>query len=169
LQEPVVIDRIIAPLAYRYPVMELIKNIKYNHRVMLIPGMASVLVTRLLRRTDDLPQVMVPVPLSYYRWLSRGFNQAIEICKFLHSQLQIPYDADLVRRVKNTPPLFPLSPEERARQLRGAFAVATTVTCRSVAIVDDVVTTGSTVNEIARILHARGVEHIEVWALARTC
>ena len=169
MRSPPRVDRIVAPLAYRYPVTEIIKNIKYNQKVTSIPVLAYTLAESLSNRKDRLPALMLPVPLAWRRWLVRGFNQSIEICKTLHWQLKIPFEPHLIRRQKNTPPLFQLNPEERARQLRGAFSLAGEISCDYVAIVDDVVTTGSTVNELALLLRDHGVAHIEVWALARTC
>jgi ComF family protein len=162
-------DKIISPLVYRYPVTEAIKNIKYNQRVAMILPLASMLLESLSSRTGPPPEIMLPVPLHFRRWVSRGFNQSIEICKILNSELHIPYEPALIRRIDNTRPLFPLSPSERARQLKGAFRISGTLGYRSVAIVDDVVTTASTVNEMALLLRANGVEHIEAWTLARAC
>ncbi len=169
VQTPPRVDRIISPLIYRYPVTEIIKKIKYNQLLTLIRPLTSVLLEKICSEVETPPECMIPVPLHFRRWLTRGFNQSIEICKELKTQLQIPYEPTLIRRTVDTLPLFSLDDRERARQLKGAFRIRGEVTCRSVAIVDDLVTTTSTVNAMAVLLRSRGVEYIEVWALARTC
>jgi ComF family protein len=111
---------------------------------------------------------LVPVPLHPGRLAERGYNQALEIARVLGGGLDLPLDSRCCHRVAATPPQAGLDEVARRRNIRGAFAVHSPLPWSRVAIVDDVVTTGSTVSELARVLRRAGVREIEVWAAART-
>jgi ComF family protein len=113
------------------------------------------------------PDALVPVPLHPRRYRERGFNQSAEIALELSRRLAIPLHASLCTRIRHTPAQAGLSARQRRVNVRRAFQVADTGLPRHVAIVDDVVTTGTTVNELARTLRAAGVAYIQVWAVAR--
>ena len=98
----------------------------------------------------------------------RGFNQALELAKLIASELNIPLDYTLCIRNKATPFQSGLSAKQRKQNLKNAFKVTKMNAYKHVAIFDDVVTTGTTVNELAKQLKQSGVEIIEVWAIART-
>jgi len=115
-----------------------------------------------------LPECIIPVPLHKHRLHERGFNQALELARLIARQLKVPLNYSLCRREKATPFQSGLSARQRKQNLRNAFNVIQTPAYNHVAIFDDVVTTGSTVNELARQLKEEGVEIIEVWAIART-
>jgi ComF family protein len=109
----------------------------------------------------------VPVPLADQRFRERGFNQAIEIGRELELQLSIPLRCDVVARIRDTREQAGLDRKGRRKNVRNAFKVLRPMDAQRIAILDDVVTTGSTVNELARVLRKAGAEHIEVWAVAR--
>ena len=115
-----------------------------------------------------MPGCILPVPLHHRRLKARGFNQSLECARFIARRLNIPIDTQSVKRIKHTPPQMELPLEVRRRNIRGAFAVSQASYSQHVAVVDDVVTTGSTVNELARMLRRAGVKHIQVWSCART-
>jgi ComF family protein len=98
----------------------------------------------------------------------RGFNQALELARLIAAQLNIPVDYSLCQRDKATPFQSGLSARQRKRNLKNAFSMTKTVPYKHVAIFDDVVTTGTTVNELAKKLKQSGVQIVEVWAIART-
>jgi ComF family protein len=114
----------------------------------------------------------VPVPLHAARLRERGFNQAVALARYAGRMLGIPSAPGVVRRVRDTPSQTSLSVDERHRNVRNAFAVNGARALRRllaaghVAIVDDVITTGSTVAELERVLLAAGVRKVEVWAVA---
>jgi len=114
----------------------------------------------------------VPVPLADPRLRERGFNQAWELARRVASRLGGRADAGLLVRVRDTPHQLALPPDERAGNVRGAFAVEPRrrgeIRGRTVAVVDDVMTTGSTAAEIARVLRHAGAARIEIWVVART-
>jgi ComF family protein len=114
-----------------------------------------------------LPDLIVPIPLHSSRYRQRGFNQAAEIAHVAGKALRIPVDANaLIRRVA-TQEQSGLSLRDRHRNVRGAFRLSHPIRATRVAIVDDVLTTGSTVRAAARVLAEHEVAEIEVWAAAR--
>jgi ComF family protein len=125
------------------------------------------------QRGAPLPKLLVPVPLHIARLRERGFNQAAAIARYAGHMLEIPSARRLVKRVRNTPSQTSLDMAQRHQNVRGAFEVSGKRSlCRlleagHVAIVDDVITTGSTVNELRAVLYAAGVRQVDVWAVAR--
>lgn len=162
-----------APLRYETPVDELIRRLKYrgelsNARVL------GVLLAQSIRASGSLlPQLLVPVPLHLSRLRERGFNQAFGIARYAGRLLGVPYARNAVTRLRDTPSQTTLDPAARRMNVRGAFAVRNErsrkklLAASHVAIVDDVVTTGSTVEEMRATLLAAGVQRVDVWAVAR--
>jgi ComF family protein len=116
---------------------------------------------------EPLPELLVPVPLAPRRFRERGYNQAIELGRYVEKRLRIALRADLVMRVRETREQAALDKRERRKTIRGAFEVVRALPATHIAIVDDVMTTGSTVNELARVLKKAGARRVEVWAVAR--
>ncbi len=117
---------------------------------------------------EPLPQLILPVPLSRARLLRRGHNQAALLARWVGGALDLPVDYHACRRVRNTPPQTGLRRSARLRNLAGAFSANGALADLRVAIVDDVMTTGSTVTALARVLLAAGAAEVHVWAAART-
>lgn len=161
------------PLRFEPPVDDLIRRLKY-HGVFANARVLGVLLAEAARqRAAPLPTLLVPVPLHPARFRERGFNHAAAIALYASRLLEIPVARHVVRRVRDTPSQTTLGPRERQQNLRGAFAIPNARQLRRlqgashVAIVDDVLTTGSTANELAGVLTAAGVSQVEVWAVAR--
>ena len=114
-----------------------------------------------------MPQLLVPVPLGLARYRERGHNQATEIALRVARLTGISLTTQLVERRRETAEQVQLDRKARSKNVRGAFAVVGPLEVRHVAIVDDVLTTGSTANELARVLRRAGAKRIEVWAVAR--
>ena len=153
---------------YGYPIDEFIRRLKYGHSLSHAAVLGQLLADYLRQhRRGVLPECFVPVPLSTTRYRDRGFNQAIELGRVIEKSLGVQMQTDLLQRVRHTTEQAGLSRRERRKNLRNAFVVADSRVPQSVAVLDDVVTTGSTVNEIARTLKRAGVQQIEVWAVAR--
>lgn len=161
-------DCLIAPFHYVYPVSLLIKLLKYKNKIEISRELGLALTQAVQARAWELPEAIVPVPLHPFRTMKRGYNQAREIADVLAARLALPVEADLVRRVRHTQPQFNLDPAQRRRNMQGAFRLVPGRRYRSVAIVDDIVTTGATVTELAKLLRQSGVNRIEVWTCART-
>ena len=153
---------------YAYPVDHLIRALKYQGAIAQSRVLGNLLAAHISQvHRGPLPELLIPVPLAQGRFQSRGYNQAIELGKHLEKWLHISLRADLVVRTRETAEQAGLGQKERRRNIRGAFACSGRLPARHLAIVDDVITTGSTVNELARLLKREGAKRVEVWAVAR--
>jgi ComF family protein len=162
LKAPPRFDRTFATYSYRFPVDSLIHALKYNRRLEMAGAFGEELVA--LMPYAPPPDVVIPVPLSRRRLLERGFNQAHEIAKQLGHSIR----AEACMRVKETPPQALLPWKQRAKNIRDAFACTMDLTGLHVAIVDDVITTGATMNELAKVVKKAGARKVSCWAVART-
>ena len=162
-------------MAFHYapPVDDLIRQLKY-HGINANARVLGVLLARAAReRGQPLPKLLVPVPLHDARLRERGFNQAAMLARHAGRMLGIAHSDRLVRRVRDTPSQTALSVNERHRNVRGAFAVngergiERLLEADHVAVIDDVMTTGSTLAELKCLLLAVGVRKVDVWAIAR--
>ena len=129
--------------------------------------MFSVLLAEKLALFTEQPDLIIPVPLHNSRLRSRGYNQAWELAKHLSRISAIPTSHKVCRRIKKTPLQTGLKASERKRNLRQAFAITENVEDLHVCIVDDVMTTGSTLEAIASVLKAAGAAHISGLVVAR--
>ena len=125
--------------------------------------MAKDIVDRQLQ----VPDVLIPVPLHYQRLRQRGYNQALELARPIAKMLGIPIDIRSCRRRKVTKEQSGLQAKQRKSNVRDAFEVTGDLRNRSIAIIDDVMTTGSTVNELAKQLMQAGATTVDVWVCAR--
>ena len=160
-------DAASVPYRYSYPLDQLIRAFKYRGVLAYGRVLGTLLADWLAARDAPLPQVIVPVPLHPSRHRERGFNQASELARPITRRLDIPCDDRLCRRIRDTADQTELDARTRRRNVHHAFEVARTIGLRHVAVLDDVLTTGSTANEIARVLKRAGVRTVEVWAVAR--
>ena len=168
LRHPPRFDAAYCPFLYDYPLDHLIRGLKYHGRVAQGRLLGNLLAREIgSQRTAPLPQLLIPVPLAQRRFRQRGYNQAIELGRCIERQLGIPMRADVMERTRETLEQAGLARGARRRNIKNAFALLRLPSVPHVAIVDDVVTTGSTVNEMSRVLKRVGVERIEVWAVAR--
>lgn len=159
-------DSALAALRYEPPLDFLVAGLKYRARLDHARLLGELLV-HAVRQTDaPRPELLIPVPLHPRRLRERGFNQALELARPLARALNLPLARRGCRRVRATPRQTDLNARERRGNVRGAFS-AGRVAGRRVAIVDDVVTTGHTVAELARTLRQAGAVHVQVWSAAR--
>lgn len=166
-------DAAFARLHYAYPWDRLIPAFKFQASLDLAPVFAQAIVEACADRAADAGEPLIlPVPLSESRLRERGFNQAWELARRLAPRLGGCAEPELLLRLRDTPHQLALPPSERAGNMRGAFAVEprrrAEIAGRTLAVVDDVMTTGSTAAEIARTLRQAGAARIEIWAVART-
>ena len=141
---------------------ELVHHLKYGGRVSLAQPIGRIL-EKTISEHGFSASVVIPVPLHRKRERERGFNQAQLIAK----ALSLPVDTNIVRRCKNTVTQTGLSRSERSRNLAGAFEVFGNVKGENVLVMDDVLTTGATMNEIAKVLKKAGAHRVEVVTFAR--
>ncbi len=164
---------------YRPPVSSLVSRYKYSASFHSGRLLAKLIADELITRPPDfLPECIIPVPLHWTRVVSRGFNQstllAIQVRDhlvrhFALSRGAMPVVTRLVYRRKRAHSQVTHSAQERAVNVRGAFALSPKPEIPdSAALIDDVLTTGATANEIATLLKRAGVARVEVWAAART-
>ena len=160
--------RVLVPFQYAYPVDHLIRALKFRGE-RVYARVLGVLLARAHQalRPEWVPQVIVPVPLHSGRYRERGFNQSGEIARFAGRQLGVSVDAHCLVRKAATREQSGLSLPERRRNVQGAFAALRSMEGKRVALVDDVLTTGSTALAAAHALTDAGAEEIELWAVAR--
>ena len=154
---------------YEGPLREAIHRWKYEGKTYLSPLLGKWMAEGLLRYWDPPSfDLMIPVPLHPQRLRERGFNQALLLVKELSHRTGIPYRKGILKKRIPTLPQVNLSGAEREKGLKGAFHLAggKEVEGRSVLLVDDVYTTGTTVNECSRVLVAGGARRVSVFTLA---
>ncbi|MEP6510059.1 MAG: ComF family protein [Dokdonella sp.] len=157
-----------APFRYAHP-LDLLEA-RFKFRADLAAGriLAQLMIARAAADQPTRPELLIPVPLHRARLRERGYNQALELALPLARALAIPMRHDLLLRNKATPPQTGLDAKARRRNLRGAFTLATDAKLPAhIVIFDDVMTTGTTLRETARVLSRAGVVRVDVWALAR--
>ena len=166
------LDGVLAAVDYSHPWDRLVARFKFHAALDLAPALARCLVDAWRASGASHPGLLLPVPLSMERLRERGYNQAWEIVRRLGDALRCPVDARLLLRIKDTPHQLALPPEQRAANVRGAFAVEPTrvgeLRGRSITLVDDVLTTGATAAEVAGVLRHAGAADVKLWVLART-
>ncbi len=165
-------DTAFCAFRYRFPLDHLLTGLKFrrqlaNGRVLGVCMLNELVPWLALRGAEPLPEALVPVPLHWRREWHRGFNQAREIARPLAAALRLPLRTGIVKRVAATQEQSGLKGSARRRNVNGAFAAKRGHGLSHVAIVDDVVTTGSTVAALPRELRASGVARVEVWSCAR--
>jgi len=172
LSDPPPFERTLAAVDYDHPWDGLITHFKFHAALELAPALTQRLLAAFERDDAPAPTLLLPVPLSPERLRERGYNQAWELARRLGRALRCEADARLLLRVKDTPHQLAFPPEQRAGNVHAAFAVEprrlADVRGRHVTVVDDVMTTGATAGEIARVLLQAGASEVAVWVVART-
>ncbi|MEA1051796.1 ComF family protein [Lamprobacter modestohalophilus] len=176
-RQPPPYERCTAAFRYEDPLPTLVGGIKFQSKLNLIRLLGDLLADALTAaRADEsqhpgweTPDAILPVPLHPRRLRIRGYNQALELARLVSRRLDIPINHRCCQRTRSTQAQSELNEERRFSNIRGAFEVTSTRPLpRRIAILDDVVTTGATVSELARVLKQAGCERIDIWALART-
>lgn len=177
LSAPPAFDVSLIPFGYRHPVDYLVQRFKYENCQASGQALGHLLAAYLQNRyAQDTglsrPDIIIPTPLHWRRCFSRGYNQTAIIARMLSRQLMIPCSEKALQRLRHTEMQKGLERKKRIENVRGAFSITTkntaTVKNKVVAVLDDVVTTTTTVREISRVLRKAGAREIHIWALART-
>jgi ComF family protein len=150
---------------YAPPVDAMVMALKFRARLELAPVFGNLLAQRTAVTRSAL---VIPVPLAFERLSERGFNQSLQIARAFCRASGARLGPDVVRRIRHAPPQQTLVLEARRRNVRGAFEVSGDVRDRDVLVVDDVMTSGSTMDEIARLLAAAGAARVHALVVART-
>jgi len=167
LKTPPAFTRTIAALRYDFPADALIQSLKYQNNLAIAPILANLLFAH-LQTIAAKPDIIVPMPLHPIRLRERGFNQAMEIGRYLAQQMKIPLLPDCCSRIKHTPPQTGLPWKARQKNIRKAFGCTIDLSGKHVAVLDDVMTSGASLNELATVLRQQGAAEISNWVIART-
>jgi ComF family protein len=164
--QQIIFDKTHTPFIYTGAIRHLIQTLKFNahHENARLLG---TLLADFVYPHADRPECILPVPLHKHRYRERGFNQAIEIARVVASRLKIQLDLSSCQRQHNTAHQTELSARQRRVNLRNAFLINRPLFVQHVAILDDVMTTGSTANELAKTLKKSGVKRVDIWVCAR--
>jgi len=165
LAKPPAFDHAVAALQYAFPVNAMIQSLKYQAKLAI----ASILGKFLLEKInmEMLPDIIIPMPLHSKRLRERGFNQAVEIGRFIAKECGITVATNACTRTRNTAFQTGLAWKDRQSNIRNAFTCKSDVTGKHIAILDDVMTTGATMNELAKVLKQQGAVTACGWVVAR--
>ena len=166
LKRPPAFDRTHAALAYAFPLDRLIPRLKYRGQLAIAPALGTCLTECVA--AAPRPDRLIAMPLHATRIRERGFNHAGEIARTVARQLGLPLDLDSCRRTRDTPPQMGLKHDARRRNVRGAFDCSGDVQGQRIALIDDVMTTGTSLDELAATLKRAGAREVSCWVVART-
>lgn len=169
LCKPPSFDNTLVPFLYQDPIIPLVAKLKFHRNLSVGRLLGSLMAQHIKQRTmETMPSLLVPVPLHPKRLRQRGYNQAIIIAEHLSYQLDIPLTRTQCKRIRNTATQTQINAKHRSANVNNAFVCSMQNPPTHVAIVDDVMTTGATVNEVSKALKKAGVAKVSVWCCART-
>jgi len=157
--------------SYDYPLDRLLQHYKYKESLHLADTFASLFTKRLLdvaANKHTQTDLIIPMPMHNERLKQHGFNKVLEIARLISRNRQIKLDFTSCQRTKLTPPQASLPLKERIKNIRGVFHCDKNLQDLNIALVDDVMTTGASLNELAKTLKQAGAAHVECWVIART-
>ncbi|MBI2785841.1 MAG: ComF family protein [Legionella longbeachae] len=159
-------DRAMIQYTFEEPLRSLLHLFKY-HNGLYLGSFLCHLMMQTVRNYEKMPECLIPVPMHPQRIKLRGFNQAAILALSLAKKLQLPCDLSSCQKILNTAAQASLDGEQRQKNLRHAFKTKR-ISFQHVAIIDDLLTTGRTANELAFTLKKSGVKQVDVWCCART-
>jgi ComF family protein len=168
LIDPPVHDKKIVLFRYEFPIPSLIAQLKFQKQLYLGTAFGTVLSKKVVEcyENDTYPECIIPVPLHPRRLRQRGYNQALEIARSLKKNgLKIDFTA--ISRVVATLPQTLIDHNDRQKNVANSFLMANNFKYEHVALLDDVITTGSTINELASTLKKKGVRRVDVFCVAK--
>lgn len=166
LKHPPLFTRTVAAFGYAFPLDKLIQAMKYSNQLTLAHAFAAKLSRRIPR--DSLPDCLVPMPLHPAKLRERGYNQSLLLAAPIARELGLELLPYACRRVRDTASQSGLPWKERKKNMRNAFSCEVDLTGKRIALVDDVLTTGASLNALAEAARQRGAIGIEAWVVART-
>ncbi len=172
LVRPPVYDSVVCPLLFQFPVNRLVHRFKFKRDLAAGSVLGCMVIEKLLLanspETEPAPDLLVPVPMHRFRLISRGLNPAWELARQLGKALNIPVAVHDLQRIRHTPAQSGLDGASRRKNLKGAFRWrGSGLSGNHIALVDDVMTTGTTVAECTRVLRRGGAGKVTVWTIAR--
>lgn len=166
LQGKISFDETHAPFLYQGSIRYLISELKFHAQFKNARLLGMLMAEQLIRKAER-PDYLIPMPLYKTRYRQRGFNQAQEIANTLSNKLNIPLELNGCFRHRNTPHQIDLTAIQRRKNMKNAFTAKKSLKGLHLAIVDDVMTTGTTVNELAKVLKKAGANRVDVWVCSR--
>lgn len=166
LQAPPLFSRTTAVFDYRFPLDKLMQAMKYREQIPLAHAFAKKLVQRIDKA--DLPDCIIPMPLHPAKLRERGFNQSLLLAANIARELDIGLLRNACKRVRDTPSQSALPWKERKKNVQDAFCCEAGLTGKYVALVDDVMTTGASLEAFAEAAQKAGASRISAWVVART-
>ncbi|HEX4943239.1 MAG TPA: ComF family protein [Usitatibacteraceae bacterium] len=166
LREPPAFDDVVTAFDYRFPIDRLVRRFKFSADLATGAYLGDALARA--AATAPMPDLVLASPASAARLRERGFNPALVLARRVASAAGIAVDSRVVAKIRHTPPQTGLDHATRRRNLRGAFAVRRRLDGIHVAVVDDVMTTGTTLSALAAVLKAAGAARVSGWVAART-
>jgi ComF family protein len=166
IKKPPSFDQALIGYVFEEPLRKLLHQFKY-HNGLYLTSFLSQLMLQAIEKHSIAGQCLIPVPMHPQRLKQRGFNQAALLAKYLAKKLNLPYDLKSCQKIINTAPQASLDGEERKKNLRQAFHVKP-LSYQHIILIDDLLTTGSTANELAQAIKKTGVKKVDVWCCART-
>ncbi len=166
IKQPPLYDHTFTLFTYQSPITKLIYDLKFNRKLVNAKVLGDLMAKQL--KITKKPDCLIPIPLHNKRLRARGFNQALEIARPIAKKFKIPINFTSCKRIKHTDAQAMISKKKRKKNIKNAFAIDANFQAHHVVIIDDVVTTGQTVLEFARVLRKNGIQKIDVWCCART-
>lgn len=167
-QHPPAFDQVIVALDYVFPVEKLILGGKFSQQLSYLALLADLFLEYHQQTMAFKPDLLIPVPLHAQRLRERGYNQALELAKIIGRKLVVPVAIDAARRIKPTIAQAHLTASARTGNVKNAFEATLPLSEKRIAIVDDVLTTGSTVQALSVALRRAGASNIDVYCMARS-
>lgn len=169
LKHPPYYDTTTVPLSYQDGMISLITKLKFYHNLAIARLMGELIADRVSANylPEQRPTLLIPVPLHAKRLRARGYNQANLIALHISKLTKIPVQLNLCQRIRHTTPQSQTSAELRRSNIVGAFKINKPCDAQHIALIDDVMTTGATVNSLSQLLKQQGIQHISVWCAAR--
>ena len=161
-------DQCFCPFIYEDPIKKKIQELKFSDYPKNLAMIADLFLQELDAKKIAIPEAVISVPMHPKKLRGRGFNQSYELAKAIAKRLDIPLLYDHIQKSKDTPKQTSQTFKQRRKNLFKSFRAVKKIEHQHVAIVDDVVTTGATAEEISKILKKNGVDYIQVWGIART-
>lgn len=162
-------DQVYSPYYYSEDIRYLITKLKYQKKIHYADVLAKLFIQQAAHIKEfHLPEIIMPMPMHNRRLRERGFNQALELSRFFSSWYKLPLDFTSLIRSRYTSIQAGLIAKERQKNVQRSFSVKEgTLPYEHIALIDDVMTTGSTVNEAAKTLKKSGIKQVDVWTIAR--
>ncbi|HEY8084768.1 MAG TPA: ComF family protein [Methylophilaceae bacterium] len=174
LQHPPAFDATIAAFNFVFPMDALLRALKYRGELSVAEIAANGIINSLEYQLEHktLPDLLIPMPLHPKRLQERGFNQAMEISRRISRHIQRPLSTNSIMRMRHGEPQASLPLNKRAKNVKGVFAVSDAASNdlrgKHIAVIDDIMTSGASLNELAKTLKKAGAARVECWVVART-